>query len=76
MIGEASYRGSPPSLANDGVIAFIYPPGFTRPHGDINVFGALANRHSGGGNIAYCDGHAKWNKMEAAHKIENFRTQN
>ena len=48
----------------------------TRPHGDLNVFGALANRHSGGGNVAYCDGHARWNKMEAAHKIENFRTQN
>lgn len=73
MVAESSYYNG--NLNNDGVIYAVYPPGLTfwpwaLPYGD------LSNRHSGGGNIVYCDGHAKWSKPENAYKIEYFRTNN
>jgi len=39
-------------------------------------YGCLTSRHSGGGNIAFCDGHVRWSRPEAAYRIENFRTAN
>jgi prepilin-type N-terminal cleavage/methylation domain-containing protein/prepilin-type processing-associated H-X9-DG protein len=72
MAAETSYYNG--NLSQDGVIYAVYPPGITwawaLPYGD------LAHRHSEGGNIAYCDGHAQWSRPERAYKIENFRTQN
>lgn len=72
VAAETSYYNG--DLSQDGVIYAVYPPGiiwaWALPYGD------LAHRHSGGGNITYCDGHAQWSRPERAYKIENFRTQN
>jgi prepilin-type processing-associated H-X9-DG protein len=72
LAAESSYYNGNPN--NDGTIYAIYPPGISwawaLPWGD------LSRRHAGGGNLAYCDGHVKWSKPEAAYKIENFRTAN
>jgi prepilin-type N-terminal cleavage/methylation domain-containing protein/prepilin-type processing-associated H-X9-DG protein len=72
MVGESSWYDG--DLRNDGVLCYVYPPGFTSPW--ALPYGALSNRHRGGGNIAYCDGHVQWNRPESAYRIEKFRAQN
>jgi prepilin-type N-terminal cleavage/methylation domain-containing protein/prepilin-type processing-associated H-X9-DG protein len=76
MLGESSWHWDN-TMASDGVIYAIYPPGL--PKGSwpwAFPYGALAARHAGGCNLAYCDGHVRWSKPENAQKIENFRTAN
>jgi prepilin-type processing-associated H-X9-DG protein len=51
--------------------------GSSRPKTAVHCSSScLTSRHSGGGNIAFCDGHVRWSKPENAYKIENFRTAN
>jgi prepilin-type N-terminal cleavage/methylation domain-containing protein/prepilin-type processing-associated H-X9-DG protein len=73
MLGESSWRYDG-QLSSDGVICYLYPPGIDWKW--ALPLGCLASRHGGGGNLAYCDGHARWSKPESAYKIENFRTAN
>jgi prepilin-type N-terminal cleavage/methylation domain-containing protein/prepilin-type processing-associated H-X9-DG protein len=75
MLAESSWRHDK-QLNTDGVIYAIYPPEMPKDWTWAHPFGCLTSRHSGGGNIAFCDGHVRWNRPEAGYKIENFRTAN
>ena len=69
-IAESSYYNG--DLRNDGVVYAIYPPGISwswaLPYGD------LSNRHFGGGNAAFCDGHVRWFRPASLYRIEYFRS--
>ena len=75
ILAESSWRYDM-QLSTDGVIYAIYPPEMPKDWTWAHPYGCLTSRHSGGGNIAFCDGHARWNQPEAAYRIENFRTAN
>jgi prepilin-type N-terminal cleavage/methylation domain-containing protein/prepilin-type processing-associated H-X9-DG protein len=75
MLAESSWRFDK-QLNTDGVIYAIYPPEMPKDWTWAHPYGCLTSRHSGGGNIAFCDGHVRWSKPENAYKIENFRTAN
>jgi prepilin-type N-terminal cleavage/methylation domain-containing protein/prepilin-type processing-associated H-X9-DG protein len=75
MLAESSWRYDR-QMNSDGVIYAIYPPEMPKDWTWAHPFGCLASRHSGGGNIAFCDGHVRYSRPDAAYKIENFRTEN
>jgi len=75
MLAESSWRYDK-QLSTDGVIYAIYPPELPKDWTWAHPYGCLTSRHSGGGNIAFCDGHVRWSRPEAAYRIENFRTAN
>ena len=66
MLAESSWRYDK-QLNTDGVIYAIYPPEMPQDWTWAHPYGCLTSRHSGGGNIAFCDGHGEYLDRRTLH---------